>query len=526
MTKETDFLVIGSGLAGMSFALGAAEHGRVIVVTKGDINESSTNFAQGGIASVSLDTDSFEQHVHDTLVCGAGQCNEPVVRSVVAEAPQQIRNLIRWGVRFDKGPDGHYDLAREGGHTQHRIFHHKDNTGYEIQHALMRQVKRHPNITVMEHHFAVDLLTQHHTGLLVKRGMPGIECYGAYVLDLKTGEVNTFLSRVTVLSTGGVGNIYHTTTNPSVATGDGIAMVHRAKGVIENMEFIQFHPSSLYNLNERPSFLITEAMRGFGAILRTRDGREFMDKYHPMGSLAPRDIVARSIDHEMKARGDEFVYLDVTHKPKAGIRSHFPNIYEKCLSVGIDITKDMIPVVPAAHYCCGGVKVDLNGETSIRHLYALGEASSTGLHGANRLASNSLIEALVFADHAVKHSAETVGSIVLNPNIPKWDYEGTSVPDELVLITQNYKEMQQIMSNYVGIVRSDMRLERAKRRLEILYKETEEMYTTLRLSRNLCELRNMIAVGYLIIKQAQQMKQSVGLHYSLDYPFSERGTEY
>ena len=338
------------------------------------------------------------------------------------------------------------------------------------------------------------------------------------MLNLKKHEIYTVLAKITVMATGGVGNIYHTTTNPAVATGDGIAMVHRAKGAVENMQFLQFHPTSLYNPGERPSFLISEAMRGFGALLRLQNGKEFMHKYHPMGSLAPRDVVARSIDHEMKISGDEFVYLDITHKDPKEVINHFPNIYQKCLSVGIDLTKDMIPVVPAAHYCCGGVKVNLNGESSIRHLYALGETSSTGLHGGNRLASNSLMEAAVYADVAAQHAISLLNTIELQRNIPAWDYEGTAIPEEMALITQNYKEMQLIMSNYVGIVRSNLRLERAKRRLEIIFKETEELYLKSTLSQHLCELRNMIAVGYLIIKQAEAMHESVGLHYSIDYP--------
>lgn len=515
--RECDFLVIGSGIAGLSYALKVAEHGHVILVTKGELNESNTNYAQGGIASVTYTPDSFEKHIKDTLICGAGQCDEDAVRLVVTEAPKQIKALTQWGVHFDKSHSGHYDLAREGGHTEHRILHHKDNTGAEVQRALSRRVKSHKNIEILENHFAVELLTPHHLGKLVKRSTPDIECYGAYVLDLKHHSVFTILSKFTVVATGGVGNIYHTTTNPSVATGDGIAMVHRAKGVIENMEFIQFHPTSLYNPGERPSFLISEAMRGFGAVLKTQDGKEFMHKYHEMGSLAPRDIVARSIDNELKMRGEDFVYLDVTHRDQKDIIDHFPNIYSKCLSIDIDITKDMIPVVPAAHYCCGGVKVDLNGETSIHHLFALGETSSTGLHGANRLASNSLIEAVVYAEQAAKYSASNLQDVDLQYGIPDWDYEGTSHPEEMVLITQNYKEMQQIMSNYVGIVRSNLRLERAMKRLEIIYKETEDLYKVSTLSQNLCELRNMITVGYLIIKQAKELKQSVGLHFSLDY---------
>ena len=521
MNMETDFLVIGSGIAGLSFALKVADQGHVVIVTKGEMNECNTNYAQGGICSVTYPPDTFEKHIHDTLVCGAGKCDPAAVDLVVRRAPALIKDLIQWGARFDKTPEGKYELNREGGHSEHRILHHKDVTGAEIERALISQVKRHHNIDVLEHHFAVDILTQHHLGKLVTKHSDDIECYGAYVLNLKKKQVIKILSRVTVLATGGVGNIYHTTTNPSVATGDGIAMVHRAKGVTENMEFIQFHPTALYNPGERPAFLITEAMRGFGAILKLRNGQEFMHKYHPMGSLAPREVVARSMDHEMKISGDEHVYLDVSHKDPDAVISHFPHIYEKCLSIGIDITKDMIPVAPAAHYCCGGVKVDLNGQTSIRHLYALGETSCTGLHGANRLASNSLIEAAVYADQAARHALAHFREIPFAEAIPDWDYEGTSNPEEMVLITQNYKEMQQIMSNYVGIVRSNLRLERAMRRLEIIFQETEELYLKSTLSQNLCELRNMIAVGYLIIKQAQQLKQSVGLHYSLDYPLTK-----
>ncbi len=518
MNIETDFLVVGSGIAGLSYALKVAELGKVVIVTKGDIAECNTDFAQGGICSVTYDPDTFEKHIHDTLVCGAGICDRAAVEQVVTRAPELIKQLIGWGVKFDKDATGRYDLAREGGHSEHRILHFQDITGHEIERKLIRQVKRHRNIEVLEHHFAVDLLTQHHLGQLVKKSTPDITCFGAYVLNLKKHEIYTILSKVTVLCTGGVGNIYHTTTNPSVATGDGIAMVHRAKGVVSGMEFIQFHPTSFYKPGERPSFLISEAMRGFGAILRLQNGQEFMQKYHPMGSLAPRDVVARGIDHELKISGEEFVYLDITHKNPQEVIAHFPNIYKKCLSEDIDLTKEMIPVVPAAHYCCGGVKVDLNGESSIRHLYALGETSCTGLHGGNRLASNSLIEAAVYADAAARHSGSRIGEIELQRGIPDWDYEGTTIPEEMALITQNYKEMQQIMSNYVGIVRSNLRLERAKRRLEIIYKETEELYLKSTLSQHLCELRNMIAVGYLIIKQAEARHQSIGLHYSIDYP--------
>jgi L-aspartate oxidase len=519
---DTDFLVIGSGAAGLGFALKAAEHAHVTVVTKAEVTESNTRFAQGGISSVTYAPDSFEQHVQDTLVCGAGRCDLDAVNLVVRRAPELIQDLIKWGTEFDKKSDGTYELAREGGHTQHRILHHKDLTGAEIERALVEQARKHPNITILEHHFAVDLLTQHHLGELVTKHSNKIVCFGAYVIDLITNDIHTVRAKFTVVASGGVGNVYNTTTNPRVATGDGIAMVHRAKGVTQDMEFIQFHPTSLYNPGERPSFLISEAMRGFGAVLRLKNGEEFMQRYHPMGSLAPRDIVARSIDHEMKISGDDYVYLDVTHRKAQDTIDHFPHIYEKCLSLGIDITRDWIPVVPAAHYCTGGIKVNTNGETSIKRLYALGEASCTGLHGANRLASNSLIEALVYSDQAARHAIPQLDNVSLQEGLPDWNDEGTAAPEEMVLITQNAKELQQIMSNYVGIVRSNLRLDRAMRRLNTIWWETEELYAKTTLSQQLCELRNMITVGYLIIKQARQLHESVGLHYSTDYPNKEQ----
>ena len=522
MKKKVDFLVIGTGLAGLSFALKVADHGKVCLVTKSNLEETNTRYAQGGIAAVTYRPDTFEKHVQDTLEAGDGLCNEEVVRMVIREAPRQIEELIKWGTRFDHTSDGDYDLAREGGHSEKRILHHRDQTGKEIQRALSARVRKHKNIEILEEHFAVDLITQHHLGQLVKRYYDNIQCFGAYVLDLKKNDVITILAKATLIATGGVGNLYHTTTNPFIATGDGIAMVYRAKGIIEDMEFVQFHPTSLYNPNERPSFLITEALRGFGAILRTIDGKEFMHKYDKQGSLAPRDVVARAIDNEMKVKGEDFVYLDATHLDAEALRSHFPNIYKKCRSVGIDITKDMIPVVPAAHFICGGIKVDQNGRTHIKYLFAAGEAASTGLHGANRLASNSLLEAVVYADRAAKEAIHDIGTTDFKENIPDWDYEGTSHPEEMVLITQNYKEMQQLMSNYVGIVRSDLRLTRADRRLEIIFRETEELYKKSTLSKKLCELRNMINVGYLIIKMAQDRKESRGLHYMADYPKTKK----
>lgn len=518
MIMESDFLVIGSGIGGLSYALKVAHYGKVTIVTKSELSVANTYYAQGGIASVTYEPDSIEQHINDTMVCGSNINDRQVVELIVRNAPEQIDQLIKWGVDFDKLPDGLYELAREGGHSQNRILHHKDYTGAEIENRLIDRVKSHKNITILENHFAVDLLTQHHLGHLVKRSLPGTECYGAYVLDLKSKNVFTLLAKVTMLATGGVGNVYHATTNPSVATGDGIAMAHRAKAIVRDMEFIQFHPTSLYNPSERPSFLISEAVRGFGGILRTRDGKEFMHKYHPLGSLAPRDITARSIDNELKMSGDDYLWLDITHKDADSIREHFPSIYKKCISLGIDITKDYIPVVPAAHYCCGGVQVDTNAETSIARLYSVGETSSTGLHGANRLASNSLIEAIVYADLAAKHSISRIGTLNFQTGIPQWDIKGTSHPEEFVLITQDYKEMQQIMSYYVGIVRSNIRLDRALHRLQILHQETEHLYKRSTLSQPLCELRNMIAIGYLVIKQAREQHQSVGLHFSIDYP--------
>ena len=462
---KTDFLVIGSGAAGLSFALKAAAHGHVTIVTKGEMNECNTNYAQGGICSVTYAPDTFEKHIRDTLVCGAGKCDEAAVELVVKRAPELIRDLIEWGTRFDKTPDGRFELNREGGHTEHRILHHEDLTGAEIERALVESVRRHPGITVLEHHFAIDLLTQHHLGEFVTRHTRGLACFGAYVLNLATNEIETMLAKFTVVATGGCGNIYSTTSNPVVATGDGIAMCHRAKAITENMEFIQFHPTTLYNPGEKPNFLITEAMRGFGAI-----------------------------------------------------RSHFPNIYEKCLSIGIDITRDWIPVTPAAHYCCGGVKVSTDGETSIRRLYALGETSCTGLHGANRLASNSLIEAVVYADQAARHAASLLPKVDIQEGIPDWDFEGTQHTEEMLMIIQSKREMQTILSNYVGIVRSNLSLKRAMRRLEILWQETEELYNKTKPNRELCELRNMIAVAYLVIKQGREIKESVGCHYNADYP--------
>lgn len=518
MIKEYDYLVIGSGIAGMSFALKVAHTGRVALVCKTTIEEANTALAQGGVASVTnMAVDNFDKHIEDTMIAGDWLSDPEAVKKVVTEAPGQIQELIKWGVDFDKNENGDFDLHREGGHSEFRILHHKDNTGFEIQESLIEAVKKCPNIDIYQNHFAIEIITQHHLGKIVTRRTPGITCYGAYVL-CPDGRVDTFLSRITLMATGGVGAVYKTTTNPLVATGDGIAMVYRAKGTVQDMEFIQFHPTALYHPGDRPSFLITEAMRGYGAVLRNLKGEEFMHRYDPRLSLAPRDIVARAIDSEMKLHGDDHVYLDVTHKDAEETKEHFPNIYQKCLSLGIDITKDYIPVAPAAHYLCGGIKVDTNGESSISRLYAVGECSCTGLHGGNRLASNSLIEAVVYADAAAQHAMDNINHYSLRTDVPEWNDEGTRLPEEMVLITQSIKEVNQIMSTYVGIVRSNLRLDRAWNRLDILYEETEKLFKRSKASREICELRNIINVGYLIMRQAKERKESRGLHFTIDYP--------
>lgn len=522
MIRKFDFLVIGSGVAGMSYALQVATSGKgkVALVCKSNIEEANTAKAQGGIASVTnLKVDNFEKHIHDTLVAGDYISDPAAVEQVVRNAPAGIQHLVNWGVNFDKNGEGQFDLHREGGHSEFRILHHADDTGFEIQRGLIESVRRHPNITLLEHHFAVEIITQHHLGVEVTRRTPDIECYGAYVLDPDTGRINTLLSKVTVLATGGVGAVYSTTTNPNIATGDGIAMAYRAKATVADMEFVQFHPTALYHPGEtHPAFLITEAMRGYGGILRLPSGAEFMHKYDRRLSLAPRDIVARAIDKEMKIHGIDHVCLDVTHKDPEETKKHFPNIYAKCLSIGIDITRQYIPVVPCAHYMCGGIKVDLNACSSIHRLYAIGECSCTGLHGGNRLASNSLSEAVVYAEAAAKHSLAHIDEYKFNTKVPEWNDEGTLSNEEKVLIAQDIKEVGQIMSNYVGIVRSDLRLKRAWTRLDLLYEETEELFKRVKATPDLCELRNMINVGYLITRWAIERKESRGLHYTIDYP--------
>jgi len=520
MQKTVDYLVVGSGLAGLFFALKAAEKGKVLVMTKAHKQESNTWYAQGGIAGVFSENDSPENHIQDTLIAGDGLCDESVVRMVVSEGPDLIRELMQLGVEFDRQEDGSLQLGKEGGHSHHRILHNKDATGKEIAQTLLEVTSAHPNIEIVEHLFAVDLLTQHHLGLYVNRGHPNITCFGVYALNTETGEVGIILSKVTVLASGGAGNVYASTTNPPVATGDGIAMVLRAKGRIADMEFYQFHPTALYDpAGGNPAFLITEALRGKGAYLRDFYHKErFMHKYDERLELAPRDIVARAIDNEMKQAGTPHVWLDARHISEHDLKNEFPTIYDKCYSKGIDLTKDMIPVVPAAHYLCGGIEVDQNGKTSIQHLYAIGECSCTGLHGANRLASNSLLEAVVFGNRAYISAVKEINTINFQENIPQWNASDTDKPEEWALISNNLKEVQNIMSNYVGIVRTNLRLERAYRRIELIYQETEDFYRRTKLSRELCELRNLIAIAYLIIKCAMIRRESRGLHYNLDYP--------
>lgn len=518
MRYKADFLVIGSGIAGLTYALKVAPYGKVIVVTKNNAEESNTRYAQGGIAAVMYTPDSYEKHVQDTVSAGAGLCDEKIVRIAITESTERIKELIEWGANFDKNKSGKFDLAKEGGHSEYRVLHHKDATGKEIIRTLMQNAQQHENIQIFENHFAVDLITQHHLGKVLNKKTPDITCYGAYVLNPRTNKIDTVLSKFTLMASGGSGNVYATTTNPPIATGDGVAMHYRAKGKVEHMEFIQFHPTSLYNPGEYPSFLITEALRGFGAVLKTIDGKEFMQKYDRRKSLAPRDIVARAIDNEMKINGDDYVCLDCRHLEKNELINHFPTVYAKCLSIGIDISKDLIPVIPAAHFSCGGIKTDEFGKSSIINLYAAGECACTGLHGANRLASNSLLESLVFADRASKDCISRLETVDFCDIIPDWNAEGTVLNEEMVLITQTLKELQFIMTNYVGIVRSDLRLKRALDRLEIIYRETEEIYEKSILTQKICELRNLINIAYIIIKSAMHRKESRGLHYSLDYP--------
>ncbi len=523
---QTDFLVIGSGIAGLTYALKVAQDcpdKKVIVLTKTQSDETNTKYAQGGIAGVmDLDKDSFDKHIEDTLIAGDGLCNRHTVEIVVKEGVERIKEIIAWGAQFDKDPDGDFKLGKEGGHSEFRILHHKDVTGKEMERALLSALAKQKNIELISHCFVLDIITQHHLGYLVTKSTPDIHCYGVYILNLNNNKIEKIIADTTLLATGGNGQVYRTTTNPAIATGDGVAMVYRAKGRIENMEFIQFHPTALYEAGVRGhSFLITEAVRGDGGILRNNKGEAFMERYDERKDLAPRDIVARAIDNEMKINGTEHVYLDCRHFSKEKFTEHFPNIYDKCLSIGIDITKDMIPVAPAAHYSCGGIKTDEWGRTSIKNLYAAGECASTGLHGANRLASNSLLEAMVFAHRAYKDAVTNHNNSTPlgdGAGFPDWKTAGTNAPKEMILITQSLKELKLLMSDYVGIVRNNERLHRAMKRLDLLYEETEALYEKTVVSPQLCELRNMITVAYLIVKCAEFRHESRGLHFNTDYP--------
>jgi len=523
---DTDFLVIGSGIAGLTYALKVAQQfpdKKITVITKASSDETNTKYAQGGIAGVmNVDEDSFSKHIEDTLIAGDGLCNPHIVEIVVQEGVERIKELISWGAQFDKDPEGDFKLGKEGGHSENRILHHKDVTGKEMERTLLEAIKNCNNISVISHCFVLDIITQHHLGYLVTKSTPDIECYGVYVLNLHNNKIEKIVAKITMLATGGNGQVYRTTTNPTIATGDGVAMVYRAKGRIENMEFIQFHPTALFEAGVKGhSFLITEAVRGDGGILRNHLGEAFMEKYDSRKDLAPRDIVARAIDNEMKINGTEFVYLDCRHMNLDDFKNHFPNIYSKCLSIGIDVSKDMIPVAPAAHYSCGGVKTDEWGRTSIKNLFASGECASTGLHGANRLASNSLLEAMVFAHRSFVAASQQIEKLELKNDIPDWNAAGTNVPKEMILITQSLKELKLLMSDYVGIVRNNERLQRANRRLDLLHSETELLYEKTTVSPQLCELRNMITVAYLIVKSAELRKESRGLHFNTDFSYQD-----
>jgi len=518
MEIKTDFLVLGSGLAGLFFAIKAASLGTVAVVTKKEKIESNTNYAQGGIAAVTSERDSFSSHSDDTITSGAGLSKEPIVSLVVREGPDRIKELIEWGVRFstlESTPPYHFDLGKEGGHSHRRVLHVQDYTGREIERVLSEKASTHPNITIYEDHFAVNLIT---ASKLTDKNSESDRCIGAYVLDIKGNAIHVFRAKCTILATGGSGKTYLYTSNPDIATGDGLALAARAGADIANMEFFQFHPTCLYH-PEAKSFLISEAVRGEGGELKLCDGSTFMGKYHPLKSLAQRDVVAKAIDNEMKKRGDDHVLLDITHRDRDFLSERFPTIFNACLKYGIDMSREPIPVVPAAHYQCGGVVVNENAETTIPGLFACGEVACTGLHGANRLASNSLLEAVVFANRALEKVRELLPTMTHDTHaIPAWDPRGATISDESIVVAHNWDEIRRCMWNYVGIVRTNKRLERAARRLSLLKEEIEEYYWNFAVTPDLLELRNIATVASLIVACARLRKESRGLHYTLDYP--------
>lgn len=532
---ETDYLIIGSGIAGLSLAVKLSTLGNVLIITKKQQSESNTNYAQGGIAAVISAEDNFKLHYKDTIECGAGLCNEDAVNLIVRQGPERIRELIKLGTKFSE-EGGMLKLGKEGGHSRYRIVHSKDLTGKEIERALLHSAMNNPRITILEYQFGIDFLTKKN---LKKNNSPlnieklkncnctDNECYGMYALNVGSGKVEKIISKYTILASGGFGQVYLHTTNPAIATGDGVAMSYRAGCEISNMEFVQFHPTTLYNsMDDITSqvFLISEAVRGAGAVLKTIENKEFMQDYDPRKSLAPRDIVARAIDNEMKKSGDPYVFLDISPIGADRFKKEFPHIYENCLKHGIDIEKGMIPVVPAAHYACGGVKTDLSGKTCLQNLYACGEVAMTGVHGANRLASNSLLEAVAFSENIYedleKISVESLKNnhFIKETDILDWNEEGTENNEEWILISHNKKEIKQVMSDFVGIVRNTYRLQRAFRRIKMMKNEIEEFYKKTKVTVELLELRNLVTVAYLIISSAMKRKESRGLHYMLDFP--------
>ncbi|WP_298501665.1 L-aspartate oxidase [uncultured Maribacter sp.] len=512
---STNYLVIGSGVAGLTFAVKIAQkfpNKTITIVTKGDEEESNTKYAQGGIAVVlNEQKDSFAKHIEDTLIAGDGLCTPEIVAMVVKEGPKRLQELVAWETNFDLDSNGTFDLGKEGGHSEYRVVHYKDITGFELERALLKKVHQLPNITILPHHFAIDLITEHH---IENKETDAVSCYGAYILNQCTDKILTIKAQHTLLASGGIGSVYGHTTNPIIATGDGIAMAYRAKAVIKDMEFVQFHPTTMYTPEGGSSFLISEAVRGFGAYLRTKDGHRFMLDYDSRAELASRDIVSQCIDSELKKTGDPFVYLDCTHLDMAAFKKHFPNIYEKCSEEHIQLEKDWIPVVPASHYLCGGIDIDKNGKTSVNNLYACGECSRTGLHGANRLASNSLLEALVYSHNIYLDLCEAP-KVNIPENIPPWNDDGTSIPKEHILIQHNLKQLQALMRNYVGIVRNNDRLHMAIKHLNLLYEEVEELYRKSKITTALCELRNMINVAHLIIQQSLNRKENKGGYYNI-----------